>query len=172
MTGGIQKRSLALFLLLAIAVTAGLVVRWALAPPEPGIEIVDATGAARIASLSEMRHYTAIERRGSYQNQFGNWGGEGIYRGPLLRDLLDSEYSAVEVIAADGYRVIIERHRVEDLAYPIVLAYCVDGACVPDGADGFRIAVLPEDGGVSNAEYGADSAGSFWVRDVVRLVLE
>jgi len=172
MSAGIQKRSLVLFLLLVAAAVAVLLVRWTLAPSEPGIEIVDVSGMTRTVALSEIRGYAIIERQGAYQNQFGNWGGDGVYTGALLRDLVGDEYHSVVIVAADGYRVAIERHRVEDPAYPIVLAYCVDGVCVPDLSEGFRIAVLPDDGSVSNAEYGVESAGSYWVRDVVRLELE
>jgi len=143
-----------------------------LAPSEPGIEIVDVSGMTRTVALSEIRGYAIIERQGAYQNQFGNWGGDGVYTGALLRDLVGDEYHSVVIVAADGYRVAIERHRVEDPAYPIVLAYCVDCVCVPDLSEGFRIAVLPEDGSVSNAEYGVESAGSYWVRGVVRIELE
>jgi len=52
----------------------------------------------------------------------------------------------------------------------VVLAYALDGVEPPTWEDGLRIAVLPED--VSNAEYRADSAGAFWVKNVIRIVIE
>jgi len=172
MSHGVQKWPLALFLLLVVGVVAVLVVRWAVAPSELGIEIVDASGVARTVALSEINGHALIERQGAYQNQFGNWGGDGVYKGVLLRALLPQIYDRVVIVAADGYRVMIERDRIEDTAYPIVFATCVDGTCVPDLVDGFRIAVLPKDGRVSNAEYGVESAGSYWVRDIVRIEIE
>ena len=54
----------------------------------------------------------------------------------------------------------------------MILAFQMDGIEIPDWEDGFRIAVLPTDGGVSNAEYGVESAGSYWVMRVSRLILQ
>jgi hypothetical protein len=68
--------------------------------------------------------------------------------------------------------VTIERARVEDEEYPMVLAYAFNGVEVPAWTDGFRIVVLPEDGRISNEEYAATSAGSYWVKNVVRLTLQ
>ena len=53
----------------------------------------------------------------------------------------------------------------------MILAYAYDGVEVPSWEMGFRIAVLPEDGNVGNEEYGATSAGSFWVMNVEQIVL-
>ena len=172
MRGGIRRGPLAAFALLTVAVVAGFVLRRALAPRIPGIEIVDLRGEVRFITLREIRSHDGIERRGSYQNQFGNWGGDAVYSGVRLRDLLPEGPEGVAVIAADGYEVRFTIEQVSDDAYPVALVLCVDGICMPDLDEGFRIAVLPEDGGVSNQEYGVDSAGSYWVRDVVRLQLE
>jgi len=76
------------------------------------------------------------------------------------------------VAADDGYTVVIERARLEDPDYPVVLAFEMDGVSVPEWEDGYRIAVLPEDGSVSNEEFGVESAGSFWVKNVVRITLQ
>jgi len=121
-----------------------------------------------------MKRLPALTREGTYQNQFGNWGDPGIYTGVLLTDLIDSEapYAAILVQAADGYEVAIERERVGGPDYPMILAYAFNGVEVPDWEMGYRIAVLPEDGNVSNEEYGVPSAGSFWVKNVVRVILQ
>jgi hypothetical protein len=90
-----------------------------------------------------------------------------------LADLIgDADYETIDVVARDGYRVSIERRRVEDPDYPVVLAYAKDGVAVPTWEDGFRIAVLPVDGRVSNEEYDAGSAGSYWVKKANRIVLQ
>jgi len=171
---GIRTTYLVGFLALVVAVAAPIVVRWAIAPSGPSIEIVDVDGRVRTVTQQEIERLPRLCRRGSYQNQFGNWRDEGDYCGVRLAELIgaETEYDALVVIAEDGYRVEIERWRVDDPTYPVVLAFSFDGLEVPDWPDGYRIAVLPADGGVSNADYGVESAGSFWVKNVVRLVLQ
>lgn len=161
------------FVVLIVAVVLPLAVRWAMDAGGPAVEIVDAAGRTRTVDLREMRALPELCRQGSYENQFGNWRDEGRYCGVLVSELLgaDAEYGAVSVVAQDGYRIDIERERIEDPAYPLVLAFSFEGRFVPDWSDGYRIAVLPPDGGVSNADYGVESAGSYWVKNVVRLAL-
>ena len=174
MKRGIRTAYLIGFLALVVAVASPIVVRWAIAPSGPSIEIVEADGRSRTVTRREIERLPRLCRRGSYENQFGNWRDEGDYCGVLLAELIgeEAEYDALVVIAADGYRVEIERWRVDDPAYPVVLAYSLDGLEVPDWPDGYRIAVLPADGGVSNADYGVESAGSYWVKNVARIVLQ
>lgn len=174
MKRGIRPAYLIGFLALIIAVVIPIVVRWVVAPTGPAIEIVDVIGRQRVITLKEIERLPRLCRRGSYENQFGNWRDEGEYCGALLTELLGAEveYASITVVAEDGYRVEIDRERIEDPDYPVVLAFSLDGQAVPDWTDGYRIAVLPADGGVSNAEFGVDSAGSYWVKNVVRLVLQ
>jgi hypothetical protein len=160
------------FILLILACIVPLVVRSLLPDPGPSIQIIDSMGNARTVTLAAMKKMPTVTREGVYQNQYGNWRDQGTYSGVLLTDLIGSaEYDSVEVIADDGYRMTIEKARVEDPEYPMILAYRMDGRDVPDWPDGFRIAVLPEDGNVSNDDYHTESAGSFWVKRVTRLVL-
>jgi hypothetical protein len=161
------------FVLLIVACITPLVVRSVRSEPGPFIEIVDAGGGIRTIALSEMKAMSVLTRAGSYQNQYGNWRDHGIYSGVLLADLIgETAYTTVDVVANDGYRVTIEGNRVQDVDYPMVLAFRMDEAEVPDWEDGFRIAILPEDGSVSNDEYGVESAGSYWVKHVARLILQ
>jgi len=171
---GIRPAYLIGFLTLVVAVVVPLTIRWTAAPDRPAIAIVDASGHERTVRLRDLERLPRLCRRGSYENQFANWRDEGNYCGVLLVDLIgaESEYGVLVVIAEDGYRVEIERWRIEDLDYPIVLAFSFDGRSVPNWPDGYRIAVLPPDGGVSNAEYGVESAGSYWVKNVTRLLLQ
>ena len=173
MRRGIRSAYLIGFLALILAVVMPIVVRWTVAPSGPGIEIVDVIGQERTVTLREIQRLPRLCLRGSYENQFGNWRDAGEYCGVLLAELIGAEarYAAVSVVAQDGYRVEIERERVEDPDYPMVLAFSFDGQVVPDWTDGYRIAVLPMDGGVSNAEYNVESAGSYWVKNVVRIVV-
>lgn len=158
---------------LVAVLAAALAIRWALEPRGPVLQIVLLTGEERRVDLSQLRRLPVVSRRGESQNQYGNWRDAGTYTGVLLRDLLGVvAYEDVEVAGADGYRVTIDRARVEDEEYPMVLAYAFNGAEVPAWPDGLRIVVLPDDGRVSNEEYDAVSAGSYWVKNVNRIVLE
>jgi len=138
------------------------------------LEIEDPSGRTRVLSLEDFKRLPALERPGTYQNQFGNWRDGGVYTGVLLSDLLgvDTSYETLIVVASDGYRLEMARDRIDDPDYPMILAYAFDGVEVPAWAQGPRIAVLPESGAVSNEDYGVVSAGSFWIRNVVRLILE
>jgi hypothetical protein len=165
---------LATWIAVALAVVIAAIVRLQAPEPEPVVvTVVDTGGEARSISLRDLVSLPGVTRQGVYQNQFGNWRDEGIYSGTFLSALIgtEAEYRAAAVIAIDGYRVLLERERIEDVAYPVVLAYAFDGVEIPAWADGPRVAVLPEDGAVSNAEYGADSAGSFWVKNVIEIRL-
>jgi hypothetical protein len=168
----LQQMARLAFLLLILACAAPLVIRSLHSDPGPIIRIADVSGNTREISLLEMKTMVVLTREGSYQNQYGNWRDDGIYSGVLLSDLIgDTAFSSVDVVAEDGYRVTVERSRVQDPNYPMILAFQMDDVEVPAWKDGFRVAVLPEDGGVSNADYGVDSAGGFWVMRVSRLIL-
>ncbi len=170
----VRRGMLVGLLILVLAVATPLVVRWATRPPSggPAITIVLPGGGERVIDLEEMRRLPSLARRGEAQNQYGNWRDVGVYSGVLLANLLRGiSYQAIEAIGEDGYRVTIERARVEDAEYPMVLAYAFDEQTVPAWSDGFRIVVLPDDGRVSNEEYKAVSAGSYWVKNVARIVL-
>ena len=174
MRRGIRPAYLVAFLALILVVVVPIVVRWSVEPAGPAIGIVDTVGREWTMTLREIERLPRLCRRGSYENQFGNWRDGGDYCGVLVTDLIGPEtgYASMAVVAEDGYRVEIERGRIEDPSYPVVLAFSFDGQVVPDWIDGYRIAVLPEDGEVSNAEYGVESAGSYWVKNVVRLILQ
>lgn len=127
-------------------------------------------------SLRDLKSLPHIEQEGSYQNQYGNWRDQGIYRGVPVPVLLEQYFPGVQVrgitvIGADGYQIEIGEEKLFHPDYPVVLAYAFAGLECPAWADGPRIAVLPEDGGVANEEYGVESAGSFWVKNVVRIVI-
>ena len=170
----LRRWYLVAFIALIVAVVAPFIVRLAMHVDEPTVEIVSLDGITRKVSLSKMKRMPILTREGVYQNQFNNWRDQGMYTGVRLIDLIGStvDYRSIRVIASDGYELSIERERVEDPDYPMILAYALDGLEVPSWEMGFRIAVLPEDGAVSNAEYNAVSAGSFWVKNVVRIILQ
>jgi hypothetical protein len=169
----VRRGALVGLVVLTTAVAVALAVRWTIEPRGPTFRIALKTGEERAIGLSQLRRLPVLARRGEYQNQYGNWRDVGTYTGVLLRDLLGAaDYEDVEVVAADGYRITIDRARVEDAEYPMVLAFAFDGVPVPAWLDGFRLVVLPEDGRVSNDEYRAVSAGSYWAKNVHRIVLK
>jgi hypothetical protein len=162
------------FVLLIVALIVPLGVRSLISVNEAGpiVQIIAVDGTVNELSLAQMRSGHVITRQGRYQNQFGNWRDEGVYSGVLLSELLPpGEYAFVEAVADDGYCLQLERGWIEDPAFPLVLAFAFNGVTVPDWEDGFRIAVLPKSGEVSNADYGTASAGSIWVKQVVQLVV-
>ncbi|HCP32576.1 TPA: hypothetical protein DIT45_04975 [Candidatus Acetothermia bacterium] len=171
---GIRRSYLILFLLLVVAVVVPVLIRFVTDTNGPQIELIFTDGRARTVTRAQMKRLPALTREGTYQNQFGNWGDPGIYTGVRLTDLIGSEapYTTILVQAADGYEMSIERDRVENADYPMILAYAFNGVEVPAWKMGYRIAVLPEDGNVGNEEYGVTSAGSFWVKNVVRVILQ
>jgi hypothetical protein len=167
-----QRAARLAFLLLIAACVIPFVIRSLVLEDGPSIQVVDLDGDVRTVTLSEMKKMAILTRAGIYQNQYGNWRDQGTYSGVLLADLIgDCAYASLDVVAEDGYRVTVDRSRVEDFDYPMILAFGMDEIEVPDWEDGFRVAVLPEDGDVSNADYGVESVGSYWVRRVSRLIL-
>jgi hypothetical protein len=170
----LRRWYLVAFIALIAAVVAPFIVRLALRADEPSIEIVSLDGITHKVALSKMKRMPILTREGIYQNQFENWRDQGTYTGVRLTDLIGSaaDYRSIRIVAADGYELSIKRERVEDPNYPMILAYALDGLEVPSWEMGFRIAVLPKDGNVSNNEYNTVSAGSFWVKNVVRIILQ
>jgi len=169
----IRRGWLLALVVLMLAVFAPFVFRSVLDHEDALVEIVFPDGDIVSWSLDRVTSAARIEREGVYQNQFGNWRDQGTYTGVLLSALIGTSavYDRIVVTASDGYTATIERARVEDSEYPMVLAYRFDGTEVPTWEDGPRIAVLPEDGDVSNEEYNAESAGSYWVKNITRIQL-
>lgn len=168
----VQRTARLVFVVLILACVIPLMIQRLGSEQGPLIKIVDTSGRVRELSLADMKRLPILTRLGSYQNQYGNWRDEGMYAGVYLKDILGVDaYASVDVVAEDGYRVTVERSRVEDLDYPMILALQMNDVSVPEWEDGFRIAVLPESGRVSNADYGVESVGGYWVKRVVQLTL-
>ncbi len=133
------------------------------------------TGAGEAAlSLADLQALPAMDREGSFQNQYGNWSTPARYRGIPLLTLAEAlrgglRPAEVVVVAEDGYRVTFSRDRLMNPDHPVVLAYAKDDRMPPAWEEGPQIAVLPEGGRVSNEAYGVASAGAYWVRNVVQL---
>ncbi len=169
----LRRTYLVAFLILTVAIVIPVIVRVATQSEGPEIQMIVADEQQRTITLPQMKRLPALTRKGTYQNQFGNWRDEGVYTGVRLTNIIgtDVDDEGILVVASDGYEIEIERTRVENPDYPMVVSYAFDGVEVPTWEIGFRIVVLPEDGDVSNEEYGVKSAGSFWVQNVTKITL-
>jgi len=170
----IRKGYVIAWVLLIVAVALPTAIRLAMREPDSPAVVVAGLNTEHWVTLDDLKEMASLSRAGDAQNQFGNWREAGTYTGVLLTALFETlgeTVRDVEVVATDGYRVVLEEWRILDSEYPVVLAYAMDGVEIPDWEDGPRIVVLPEDGSVSNEEYAAESAGSYWVKNVERIVL-
>lgn len=158
---------------LIVVLMAVVVARLHLSDARPAVTVTYGDGNVRTIDLDAMQDLPIQEGPSTYQNQYGNWRDAGVYTGVLLTDLIGGvPFDTVYVVGEDGYRVEIEPERVENQEFRMILAYAKDGRAVPAWEDGFRLAVLADDGTVGNAEYGAVSAGSYWVKNVERIELQ
>lgn len=145
-----------------------------------------------IISQQELDEMAVLEGELSFENQFGNFKGKGVYRAVPIRDLVE-KVGGMEpgdnlmVYALDGYSQIFAYENV----YPescgwterqgeMALAIEYNNTSVPEWPDGYRIAFFPEDGVYDNEDCSLtsapgqgwhlyQSAGGRWVRNVIRL---
>jgi hypothetical protein len=162
-----------------------------LSPPVLSLGTVTIEGISDSVTLTigDLVGLPSITGSSSFQNQFGNWGGQGVYKGVRIADLVEmvggmTTNELLSVSAFDGY----ERQYSYWNVYPndswhalqgdMLLAYEFNGTSVPTWQDGPRIAMLAPDGTYSNDDCLATSApglgfnyyasaGSLWVRYVI-----
>ena len=180
------------FLVIIIVLAAGAIVALTLMAPsdtdESGIQIIGSNGSSVNISLSEMQDLPAITRQGSFQNSYGNIGGNGEYTGVNISALLAfvggmTEADILVAKAADGYSQTFTYSNVypseSNYVYQgdMVLAYGYNDTLIPDYEDGPRLMFLPEDGLFSNddanktidPDYFTGAAGPKLVTNVVQL---
>jgi DMSO/TMAO reductase YedYZ molybdopterin-dependent catalytic subunit len=164
---------------------------------EPTEESVLVTVSGKQSSadykLSDLEAMQYVEQTSSYQNRFGNWKGQGTYRGVELSTLADDVGGMVAgdimtIEASDGYAQNLSYYQVyPDAAYQatqgqIILAYAFNGTNVSGWTDGPMIAVLAPDQAFSNddlnqtvdrdPEFAAStSGGSLWVKNVRNITI-
>jgi hypothetical protein len=124
----------------------------------------------------------------SFENQFDNWRGYGLYRGVQISDLVGlvggmGVSDIVRITSFDGYSQDFTHDNVYpntswyDIQGDMILAYGLNGTDVLDWTDGMRIVMLPADEAYSNDDCLAtsaaglgcqvyNSAGARWVRFV------
>ncbi|MHA1912328.1 MAG: hypothetical protein ACTSYA_11610 [Candidatus Kariarchaeaceae archaeon] len=150
--------------------------------------IIDLEEIEHSFSLNDLSHFPKAEGYSSYENQFSNWRGYGYYIGVNIADLINevggmSEQGYITFEASDGYSINISYANI----YPNETIYSYQGSCVlaysynssfpPDWDEGYRLVFLPEDEGFSsndliNSTNLEDySAGSLWVQNVVKIII-
>ena len=143
--------------------------------------------------LDDLKTFEYLEGTSACQNQYGNWVGNGTYRGVELRALLELVGGMVEndtllVRAVDGYYQEFSYYNAypndswEKVQGPLVLSYEYNNHEPPVWPDGPRLVTLPQDGGYSLEDckrtsipgqgyWEYQSAGARWVRNVVSIEL-
>ncbi len=139
----------------------------------PSIErdsvVVRGSDADVTLSLAALNNMNWVEGWSSFQNQFDNWRGYGLYRGVSVSDLVElvggmAVSDTVRVTSFDGYSQDFSFDNVYpntswyDIQGDMILAYRLNGTDVLDWIDGMRLVMLPTDEAYSNVDCLATSA--------------
>lgn len=144
-------------------------------------------------SLDDLLSITPVEDYSSFQNKFGNWRGQGIYKGVRVSDLIElvdgiSQDDNVTIYSTDGYNQTYCYNNIYNtwsntsIQGEMILVYSYNGTMMPEWENGPMIVFLPPDGAYSNQdcldtsypEQGCQvylSAGSRWVKNVAKIVV-
>ncbi len=134
-------------------------------------------------SLNDLLQMVPTERFSSFENQFDNWRGQGVYEGIAISTLIElvggmGTNDTLVVMSFDGYFQEFSYSNVypnaswAELQGPMILAYEYNGTRVLDWTDGMRLVMIPPDGAYSNMDAMLTSsspvvsAGSRWIRFV------
>ena len=150
--------------------------------------VVRGPDADMTLSLTDLTNMDTISGWSSFQNQYDNWRGYGLYQGVLVSDLVElvggvGVSGIVRVTAFDGYSQDFSYDNVHPNASwheaqgDMILAFGMNGTNVLDWTDGMRLVMLPLDEAYSNDDCLATSspgmgyhvypsAGARWVRFV------
>ncbi|MDH3365863.1 MAG: metallophosphoesterase [Thermoplasmata archaeon] len=162
-----------------------------------------------VVDYASVPHVTAIGRNGclhnitfedldempqnsgfsSFENFYGNTGGEGSYSGVPVSRLVElvggmGEGDSLRVIAADGYwqdygyKNVFTDEAWQELQGSMIIALSMDSLTIPDWEDGPKLVMLPADGLYSNSDcedtsyedqgfFVYPSAGARWIKDVM-----
>jgi predicted phosphodiesterase len=147
-------------------------------------------------SIDDLLFMDSIQGFSSFQNQFGNWHGQGNYKGVQIATLIElvdgiNPTSKLRITASDGFKQtycywnIYPNESWYELQGDMILAYSYNNSIVPDWNDGLRLVMLPQDGAYSNedcistsaAGMGCQtyqSAGARWVRwvQIIEVIYE
>jgi 3',5'-cyclic AMP phosphodiesterase CpdA len=150
--------------------------------------VVRGSDADVTLSLTDLINLDGIEGWSSFQNQYDNWRGFGLYRGVRVSDLVElvggmGVSDTLRVSSFDGYSQdflfsnVYPNTSWYEIQGDMVLAYRLNGTDVLDWTDGMRLVMLPTDEAYSNLDCLATSAlgmgyhlypsaGARWVRFV------
>jgi len=134
-------------------------------------------------SLNDLLQMVSIQGFSSFQNQYDNWRGQGMYEGIPVSTLIGlvggmTANDTLIVRSFDGYYQEFTYSNVypnsswSEIQGPIILAYEYNDTQVLDWTDGMRLIMIPPDGAYSNEDAAltssasVTSAGSRWVRFV------
>ena len=135
-------------------------------------------------SLEDLVGMETVTGFSSFQNQYDNWRGQGIYSGVAISDLIElvggmTTNDRLIVRSFDGYSQEFGYANVypnatwSEIQGPMILAYSYNDTLVPDWTDGMRLVMIPPDGGYNNLDAtqtsvsgAVVSGGTRWVRFV------
>ncbi len=145
-------------------------------------------------TFSQLMGMDALSAYSSFENLYGNIGGDGTYSGPSVASLVDlvggmEDGDILRVVGSDGYDEefgYLNVYPGDDwlsLQGMMIVAMEYEGEVPPDWDDGPRLAFLAPDGLYSNSDceatsyedqgfYLYPSAGGRWVRWVASIAVE
>jgi len=151
--------------------------------------VIRGFGEAVVLSVEDLKQMQAVTGLSSFQNQYGNWRGQGVYSGVKVSDLLElvdgmTTDDLLRVSAFDGFEQrfsfwnVYPNESWHILQGDMILAFQFNDTIVPAWSEGLRLVMLAPDGAYSNDDcmttsapglgYNAyPSAGAQWVRNVV-----
>jgi len=158
---------------------------------DPFVALTGAEGTTLNVTYEELFAMDTQNGFSSFENNLGNIGGEGVYSGVPIGDLVDlvggmEDGDIVRVTASDGYTQDFGYLNIYpdatwlDLQGLIVLALSVDGESVSTWEDGPKLVTIPSDGLYDNSDCEATSydgqgywdypsAGARWVKNVASI---
>ncbi len=158
------------------------------------LTVILADGTEKTFSLTDLEEMEFVERQVEYQNQLGNFVGEGIYKAVLIKDILFSASNSLALKPGDSLKISAKDDYYQEYCYYNIyptdywysfqgdfgIAYSKDGESVGDWSEGPLSVFLPEDNEYTLEDCNATSAvgqgfsvyksaGARYVKNVVKL---
>jgi hypothetical protein len=154
------------------------------------LTIISKDGTISNMTMDQVTSMPSIEKTSSYQNRFGNWNEEELYKGVKLSTIVDQ---AGGMDPGDTLRISADDYA-QDFCYlnvfpdddwysiqgDLVIAYSLNNVAAPEWDEGPKSALLPADGKYSNQDCNWTSAvnqgynlnpsgGARWVKNVNKI---
>lgn len=155
------------------------------------LTVVGTEGETCDITYEELLAMDSHEGASSFENYFGNIGGEGYYTGVAVSDLVElvggmTEGDVLRVTATDtyyqdfGYLNVYPNETWLDLQGILLIAFAMDSEFLPDWEDGPKLIMLASDGLYDNSDCEATSydgqgydiypsAGARWVKNAATI---